>query len=176
VRSLAQRSSQAAKDIKDLITNSNTQVQDGVKLVNQAGTSLNEIVESIKSVAQIVADIANASMEQSTGIEQVNKALTQMDEVTQQNSALVEENAATAKTLETQSATMNEQVSFFQLDGGPSVVRMPAKPAAAPVATKAPAPAAAPADKPAAKRGGIVGRMQAGLATALKKDPDWEEF
>ncbi len=76
VRSLAQRSSQAAKDIKDLITNSNTQVKDGVDLVNRAGTSLSEIVESIKSVAQIVADIANASAEQSTGIEQVNTALT----------------------------------------------------------------------------------------------------
>jgi hypothetical protein len=66
---------------------------------------------------------------------------------------------------------MNEQVSFFQLDGGPSVVRMPAK--SAPVAAKAPA-SAPPA--PSARRGGIVGRMQAGLATALKKDPDWEEF
>src|SRR4029079_3378743 len=116
VRSPAQRSSQAAKDIKDLITNSNSQVQEGVELVNQAGTSLNEIVESIKSVANIVADIANASTEQSTGIEQVNKALTQMDEVTQQNSALVEENAATAKTLEHQSGAMNQRVSFFRLD------------------------------------------------------------
>src|SRR5437764_13656383 len=71
VRSLAQRSSQAAKDIKDLITNSNVQVKEGVALVNRAGTSLTEIVESIKSVAIIVADIANASMEQSTGIDQV---------------------------------------------------------------------------------------------------------
>src|SRR5262245_46423362 len=108
VRSLAPRSSQAAKDIKDLITSSNLQVQEGVELVIQAGTSLNEILESIKGVASIVADIANASSEQSTGIEQVNKALTQMDEVTQQNSALVEENAATAKTLESQSATMTQ--------------------------------------------------------------------
>src|SRR5262245_57608857 len=91
VRSLAQRSSQAAKDIKDLITNSSGQVKEGVELVNRAGTSLKEIVDSIKKVAEIVADIANASSEQSTGIEEVNKALTQMDEVTQQNSALVEE-------------------------------------------------------------------------------------
>ncbi|MDP2295312.1 MAG: methyl-accepting chemotaxis protein, partial [Pseudolabrys sp.] len=91
VRSLAQRSSQAAKDIKDLITNSNGQVKDGVELVSRAGASLTEIVESIKGVAAIVSDIANASIEQATGIEQINKALTQMDEVTQQNSALVEE-------------------------------------------------------------------------------------
>jgi methyl-accepting chemotaxis protein len=181
VRSLAQRSSQAAKDIKDLITNSNMQVQEGVELVNRAGTSLAEIVESIKSVAQIVADIANASMEQSTGIEQVNKALTQMDEVTQQNSALVEENAATAKTLETQSAMMTDQVGFFRLEQGTAVIRIPVKPAAsAPVERLAPSAAPAPAvvaqSKPAAKRGGTVGRMQSTLATALKQDPDWEEL
>ena len=72
---------------------------------------------SIKTVAAIVADISNASIEQSTGIEQINKALTQMDEVTQQNSALVEENAATAKTLEQQAKSMSDQVAFFQIGG-----------------------------------------------------------
>ncbi len=118
VRSLAQRSSQAAKDIKDLITSSSGQVQDGVGLVNQAGTSLNEIVGSIKQVAEIVADIATASSEQAEGLEQINKALAQMDEVTQQNSALVEKNAASAKALEQQSSTMDERVAFFQLDSG----------------------------------------------------------
>ena len=116
VRSLAQRSSQAAKDIKDLITNSTVRCKDGVELVNRAGTALTEIVESIKKVASVVADIANASAEQASGIEQVNKALTQMDEVTQQNSALVEENAATAKTLEHQAKAMDERVAFFQFD------------------------------------------------------------
>jgi methyl-accepting chemotaxis protein len=116
VRSLAQRSSQAAKDIKDLITNSNSQVKDGVDLVNKAGQSLHEIVASIKSVAEIVADIATASSEQATGIDEVNKALTQMDGVTQQNSALVEENAATAKTLEFQAKSMDDQVAFFQVE------------------------------------------------------------
>jgi methyl-accepting chemotaxis protein len=121
VRSLAQRSSQAAKDIKDLITNSNDQVKGGVDLVNRAGTALTEIVDSIKKVADIVADIANASNEQSTGIEQVNKALTQMDEVTQQNSALVEENAATAKTLEHQAKAMDERVAFFRIAGAATV-------------------------------------------------------
>ena len=117
VRSLAQRSSEAAKHINDLITTSSDQVKDGVKLVNQAGAALNEIVDSIKTVAAIVADISNASTEQSTGIEQINKALTQMDEVTQQNSALVEENAATAKTLEQQAKSMSDQVAFFQIGG-----------------------------------------------------------
>ena len=117
VRSLAQRSSQAAKDIKDLITSSSSQVKEGVGLVNQTGTSLSEIVGSIKQVAEIVADIANASSEQAEGLEQINKALAQMDEVTQQNSALVEQNAASAKALEQQSTTMDERVAFFRLEG-----------------------------------------------------------
>jgi methyl-accepting chemotaxis protein len=130
VRSLAQRSSQAAKDIKDLITNSNSQVKDGVELVNKAGTSLNDIVESIKGVAKIVADIAAASSEQADGLEQINKALTQMDQATQQNSALVEENAATAKTLETQAKVMDDKVAFFQIgasqeDGLPEAAPRP---------------------------------------------------
>ncbi len=116
VRSLAQRSSQAAKDIKDLITNSNSQVKSGVDLVNRAGEALAEIVNSIKEVATIVSDIASASAEQSSGIEHVGRALTQMDEVTQQNSALVEENAATAKTLERQAQAMSEQVAFFHVE------------------------------------------------------------
>jgi methyl-accepting chemotaxis protein len=117
VRSLAQRSSQAAKDINSLITNSNGEVKEGVQLVNEAGSALSAIVESIKKVTEIVADIAAASLEQSSAIEQVNKALTQMDEVTQQNSALVEENAATAKTLEHQSAAMDSRVAYFRVDG-----------------------------------------------------------
>ena len=116
VRSLAQRSSQAAKDIKDLITKSSGQVQDGVHLVNQAGSALGEITASINKVTDIIADIASASMEQSTGVDEVNKALTQMDEVTQQNSALVEENAATAKALELQAQTMDDQVGYFQIE------------------------------------------------------------
>lgn len=115
VRSLAQRSSQAAKDIKDLITNSNNQVREGVELVNRAGTALAEIVESIRQMTGTVADIANASAEQASGIEQINKALAQMDEITQQNSALVEENAAAAKTLEQQATVMNERVATFRI-------------------------------------------------------------
>jgi methyl-accepting chemotaxis protein len=116
VRSLAQRSSQAAKDIKDLIASSSGEVKEGVELVNRAGQSLEEILRSIKDVADIVADIATASAEQATGIDQVNRALTQMDEVTQQNSALVEENASTAKTLEDQQTAMAERVGYFRFD------------------------------------------------------------
>jgi methyl-accepting chemotaxis protein len=181
VRSLAQRSSQAAKDIKDLITNSSSQVQEGVGLVNQAGTSLNEILASIKQVAEIVAEIASASNEQSTGIDQINKALTQMDEVTQQNSALVEENAASAKTLEHQSVAMNEKVAFFKLDdkAAPQLAqgqaRAPAKAAASP-SVKRPAAPTSKRNGAAANARGPVGRMQAAVATAFSEDQDWKEF
>jgi methyl-accepting chemotaxis protein len=167
VRSLAQRSSQAAKDIKDLITSSSSQVKDGVELVNRAGQSLSEIVASIKSVAVIVADIANASNEQATGIDQVNKALNQMDEVTQQNSALVEENAATAKTLESQSGAMNDQVSKFIVDNAAVARSAPAQMEK----VHAPAPKAATA----APRRGPIGQMHSKLATALKQEK-WSEF
>jgi ABC-type transporter Mla subunit MlaD len=196
VRSLAQRSSQAAKDIKDLITNSNSQVKDGVALVNQAGTALNEIVDSIRKVADIVSDIAAASAEQSTGLEQISKALAQMDEVTQQNSALVEENAATAKTLENQAQSMDQQVAFFQVGGDVSARRgaAPAMKAAGPAAGEEPhAAAASPvvklqaakpkpavpvrAKRAAAPRGnGSGGRAHSALATALNEDPEWKEF
>jgi methyl-accepting chemotaxis protein len=131
VRSLAQRSSQAAKDISALITNSSGQVKNGVELVNRAGSALNEIVESIKGVADIVADIATASAEQSTGLDQIKAALTQMDQMTQQNSALVEENAATAKTLADQSATMGEQMSFFQTEHAHRSAKLTSRPRAA---------------------------------------------
>jgi methyl-accepting chemotaxis protein len=131
VRSLAQRSSQAAKDIKDLITNSSGQVQEGVELVNRAGASLTEIMDSIKRVVEIVSEIASASGEQSTGIDQVNAALTQMDELTQQNSALVEENAAAAKALEQQSLGMDERVSFFRVDDAETVEAASPQPVAA---------------------------------------------
>jgi methyl-accepting chemotaxis protein len=186
VRSLAQRSSQAAKDIKDLITNSSGQVQEGVELVNKAGASLHEIVDSIKKVADIVAEIASASAEQATGLDQVNVAITQMDEATQQNSALVEENAAAAKALEQQSRAMDEQVSFFRLGDALSAgtaapvtaLKRPAADAAKQrVAEAAKQRVASPPKRPAAPaKRGVVGRMQAAIATAFKPDTDWKEF
>jgi len=166
VRSLAQRSSQAAKDIKDLIGNSTSQVKDGVGLVNKTGQSLQEMAESIKTVAGFVGDIANASVEQATGLDHVGKALGQMDQATQQNSALVEENAATAKTLEVQAAALSDQVKMFKL-GDLDVAPAPRKPAPA---------ARSAAAKPAPARGGPVGRIQGALAVALKEEPDWQEF
>ena len=179
VRSLAQRSSQAAKDIKDLITNSNSQVKDGVDLVNKAGTALTEIVESIKKVAEIVSDIAAASAEQAAGIEQVNKALTQMDEVTQQNSALVEENAATAKTLEQQAKAMDDRVAFFQIDDAAaercSIAQSLGTCVVRPVRSKPQSESRPKSAQLQPRRGNgtaatarPVGRMQAALATAVK--------
>jgi methyl-accepting chemotaxis protein len=156
VRSLAQRASQAAKDIKDLITNSNSQVKEGVDLVNQAGASLNEIVESIKKVTDIVADFTAASVEQSAGIEQINRALTQMDNVTQQNSALVEENAATAKTLEHQAKAMDERIAFFRIGNVANVQDAPR----AKVSSEKTAPK--PRTDAGSNSGGPIRPMQAG--------------
>jgi methyl-accepting chemotaxis protein len=126
VRSLAQRSSQAAKDIKALITSSAGEVQDGVELVNTAGAALTEIVTAIAAVAETVSGIAAASAEQASGLAQINKALAQMDETTQQNSALVEENAATAQMLDRQAKTMDEQVGFFRCEAAAAVRGAPA--------------------------------------------------
>jgi methyl-accepting chemotaxis protein len=117
VRSLAQRSSQAAKDIKALITSSFGEVQEGVALANQAGSALDEVVASIKRAADVVADIAKASSEQAGGLAQISSALSQIDQANQQNSALVEESAAAAKTLEIQAAAMAGQVGFFRIAG-----------------------------------------------------------
>jgi methyl-accepting chemotaxis protein len=115
VRSLAQRSAQAARDIKDLINNSAAQVNEGVDLVNRAGGTLAEIVDSIRDVAQIVAAIASASAAQAESVGQANNALGQLDQMTQQNSALVEQNAATAKMLEQQARDMDERIAYFTL-------------------------------------------------------------
>jgi methyl-accepting chemotaxis protein len=174
VRSLAQRSSQAAKDIKDLITNSNVQVKEGVELVNKAGAALSEIVESINEVAEVVSGIAAASVEQSTGIEQVNKALAQMDKVTQQNSALVEENAATAKTLESQSRAMNDRVTVFLIDDTATAGAARSAAMSKPPVEVRPKSAAPAAKQPgAAPRRGLSGparKMQTALAAAVNVD------
>ncbi|MCC6949333.1 MAG: HAMP domain-containing protein [Bradyrhizobiaceae bacterium] len=177
VRNLAQRSSQAAKDIKELIGNSSDQVQEGVELVNRAGTALTDIVESVKKVADIVSEIASASAEQATGIDQINTALSQMDEVTQQNSALVEQNAASAKSLERQAAAMDEHVRTFRIDDAEETpLRRPvAAEAETPAVAKPQAPAPIP-PKARANGRGPVGRMQTAVAAAFAEDPEWKEF
>jgi methyl-accepting chemotaxis protein len=127
VRSLAQRSAGAAKEIKALINDSAEKVRCGSELVNQSGKALAEIVESVKKVTDIVAEIAAASHEQSAGIDQVNNAVMQMDEMTQQNAALVEEAAAAARAMHEQAGELTQQVGFFQLnENGAAPVASPA--------------------------------------------------
>ncbi|MEL1264232.1 methyl-accepting chemotaxis protein [Pseudoxanthomonas putridarboris] len=166
VRTLAQRSANAAKEIKGLIESSVERVADGSALVNQAGTTMGEIVASVQRVTDIMAEISAASQEQSAGIEQVNQTITQMDETTQQNAALVEEASAAARSMEEQAGALSESVSVFRLAHAPAapVRNKPvAEPPAEPV--KAPAAKAVRAVKPAARR-----------AEPVLADGDWQEF
>ena len=117
VRTLAQRSANAAKEIKELIDASTRQVSDGAKLVSEAGGTMDEVVTAVRRVTDLMAEIAAASTEQRTGIEQVNQAVMQMDTVTQQNAALVEEASAAAQSMAAQSSGLRELVSIFKLDG-----------------------------------------------------------
>ncbi|MET3444663.1 methyl-accepting chemotaxis protein [Variovorax paradoxus] len=121
VRSLAQRSGAAAKEIKGLIDDSVGKVEAGSRQVTEAGRTMDEIVDSVKRVTDIMGEITAASQEQSTGIEQVNQAIAQMDQVTQQNAALVEEAAAAAQSMQEQAASLVQAVSVFKLDGNIAV-------------------------------------------------------
>ena len=115
VRTLAQRTSAAAKEIKELIGDSVKRVAVGTRLVDEAGKTMEEIVTAVKSVTEIMAEISAASSEQSAGIDQVNKAITRMDEVTQQNASLVEQVAAAAESMEEEAERLTDAVSVFQL-------------------------------------------------------------
>ena len=118
VRNLAQRSAEAAKDIKELISDSVSKIASGNELVVKSGDTMAEVVTSIKRVNDIMSEIAAASAEQAAGIEEVSKAVVQMDEMTQQNAALVEEAAAAADSLQQQSLQLNERVSVFEVGKG----------------------------------------------------------
>ncbi|VUD56408.1 Methyl-accepting chemotaxis protein II [Thalassocella blandensis] len=115
VRNLAQRSAGAAKEIKDLIRDSVSKVEDGASLVNQSGDTLSEIVRAVDEVTVMMQEIASAAQEQTSGIEQVNTAVTQMDEMTQQNAALVEEASAAGQAMSDQAKSMNKVVEFFSI-------------------------------------------------------------
>jgi methyl-accepting chemotaxis protein len=157
VRSLSQRSAAAAKEIKGLINESVQRVQAGSALVDQSGAALTGIVESVKKVTDIVAEIAAASPEQSAGIDQVNRAVMQMDEVTQQNAALVEEAAAAARAMQEQALELQRQMRFFQLGGAPSDAQAPvAAPESARV-VELPRKAVARAAEPAPRRAAAAG-------------------
>jgi methyl-accepting chemotaxis protein len=122
VRTLAQRSASAAKEIKELIGDSVDKVSVGSRLVDDAGATMREVVESVKRVTDIMSEITAASQEQTDGIEQINQAVMQMDQVTQQNAALVEEAAAAAESLQGQASHLSQVVSVFKLDGNDAVL------------------------------------------------------
>jgi methyl-accepting chemotaxis protein len=115
VRSLAQRSSTAAKEIKDLINESVAKIKDGSSFAQEAGSTMAEVTHAVARVTDIMAEIAAATGEQSRGIEQVNQAITQMDTVTQQNAALVEEAAAASQSLKEQGRQLNQAIESFDL-------------------------------------------------------------
>jgi len=157
VRSLAGRSATAAKEIKELIQDSVRKVEDGSVLVTQSGQTLEKIVASVKKVSDIVAEIAAASREQSSGIEQVNRAVMQMDELTQQNAALVEEATAASQAMAEQVRGLNEMLARFQV--GVSQIVPPAFAPAQASRAAAASPARAErrgADRPWAARGGAA--------------------
>ncbi|MDE2457416.1 MAG: hypothetical protein KGL43_27815, partial [Burkholderiales bacterium] len=120
VRNLAQRSAQAAREIKGLIGDSVEKVENGSTLVHEAGTSMQGIVSQIKSLSVLMGEISAASAEQTSGIGQVGQAVTQLDTVTQQNAALVEESAAAAESLRNQAVQLAEAVARFRLEGHPA--------------------------------------------------------
>ncbi|SEJ63042.1 methyl-accepting chemotaxis protein [Achromobacter sp. NFACC18-2] len=165
VRTLAQRSAVAAKEIKALIDESVTRVEGGTRQVDEAGRTMREVVDSVRQVATLVREIAGASEEQSTGIGQVNQAVSQMDSVTQQNAALVEEAAAAAGSMQEQANRLAQEVRRFKVEAAGGSARqaqarlMPAEPIAAPKPAK---PAARPA--------------QARPALASAAQDDWSSF
>jgi len=169
VRNLAQRSAGAAKEIKALIGDSVARVEAGSALVNETGTTMNEIVASVKRVMDIMGEISAASAEQGAGIEQINIAVTEMDTTTQQNAALVEEAAAAAQALREQTVALNEVVGVFKLDGDAVVENAvqagrPGRPAVRPAASLA---APAVAARPAVRRQPALAKVSGA---------DWEEF
>ena len=174
VRNLAQRSAAAAKEIKALIGDSVEKVDAGSKLVAEAGTTMDEIVDGVKRVADIMAEITAASQEQSDGIEQVNQAVSQMDQVTQQNAALVEEAAAAAESLQDQAKNLAQAVSVFRVDASSYAGVQAEAPRRTVQSTAKRAPIAAPAKKTS------LAAPERKPATPVKPassgDGDWEEF
>jgi methyl-accepting chemotaxis protein len=187
VRSLAQRSAEAAKEIKALIGTSVTNVESGSRLVNEAGSTMTEIVDSVKRVSDIIGEITAAAHEQRSGIGEVNSAMTQLDQMTQQNAALVEQSAAAAENLMAQASGLTKAMSIFKLgqEGGwtgaaeakarpvPAPARSPS-PAPAPAAAK---PAAAPAPARAAEaRSPAPARPAAPAPAPAAAEGDWTSF
>ncbi|RFB70633.1 MULTISPECIES: methyl-accepting chemotaxis protein [unclassified Herbaspirillum] len=171
VRTLAQRSAAAAKEIKSLIDDSVEKVDSGSKLVEQAGQTMNEVVSSVRRVTDIVGEITEASREQSEGIEQVNQAVTQMDQVTQQNAALVEEAAAAAQSLQDQATSLSQIVGVFKIDSN----RLPNNAGVSPSAQQRSRDVTP--KTPSLARKQEAPRLPAAARTPVTtKEDDWEQF
>ena len=173
VRNLAQRSASAAKEIKELISDSVSKTAEGTKQVENAGQTMQEIVTSVRRVTDIISEIAAASSEQSAGIEQVNEAVMKMDDMTQQNTALVEEAAAAAESMMEQADELMNAVSVFQLEGE-SQVRRTAKPVLERRVT--PNPMRGNANKAVAKPAPTKQAKVALVKNGGDSDGDWAEF
>jgi methyl-accepting chemotaxis protein len=165
VRSLAQRSADAAKEIKGLIEDSVGKVKVGAQLVDESGKTLEDIISGTQKMADIVAEIAAASIEQASGIDQVNNAVTQMDNMTQDNAALVEEAAAASRSMEEQAQVLMQQVNYFKLQETGNRLGTSRREAL---------PRSGHASKP---RGGVVpdtGKRR--LAMSMSESSEWEQF
>jgi methyl-accepting chemotaxis protein len=184
VRNLAQRSASAAKEIKELITDSVNKTTEGTKLVENAGNTMEEVVSSVQRVADIISEISAASTEQTTGIDQVNQAVTSMDETTQQNAALVEEAAAAAESLVDQANQLADAISQFKLEGKissgvshkvasfkPHSVSAPASRPGGGHSSSRTGPSSAPIEKSRPAYSAPPARAKSGT-----DDNDWEEF
>ena len=181
VRSLAQRSAAAAKEIKTLIGDSVEKVDAGGKLVSAAGTTMTDIVDSVRRVTDIMSEIVAASQEQSSGIEQVNRAIAQMDDATQQNAALVEQAAAASHSLQEQAAQLSQVVAVFKIQAGAAgsgcAIAVPRR-AAMPAPARRSTPAAAPARRIAAPARSVAGgtRSATSVPAVAGSGGEWEEF
>jgi methyl-accepting chemotaxis protein len=178
VRNLAQRSAGAAKEIKVLIGDSVEKVDAGGKLVDRAGVSMQQIVESIKRVTGIMSEIVAASSEQSVGIEEINRAVAQMDEITQQNAALVEQAAAAAESLRDQASELNQAISVFKLTNNVSTTTLhkAAPPPARKMADITPKPACLPTRKASLRIATNATTNATASTTATAGNDDWEQF
>ncbi len=172
VRALAQRSADAAKDIKSLITTSSEQVNEGVALVGETGKMLERIMLRIGEVNTLIQDIAKGTEQQATNLKQVNEAVNGMDRMTQQNAAMVEESTAAARSLAAEADELSAVVSRFQLNNGRAVSRTTTR-ATAPARPKAPA-ARRPA--PPVAQGNLAVKAVPAPASATETDEDWTEF
>lgn len=166
VRALAQRSSEASKQIKQLISKSSQQVERGVNLVNDTGKALQEIIKSVTEIATLVSDIASTAKEQATGIAEINAAVSQLDQVTQQNAAMVEESTAASHSMKEEATTLNSVVSHFKI-GSESAGRRGASPIVSPVSRSG-------------GRSAVVSPVSAKKAVAggrpVAADNDWQDF